>query len=205
VRFPIGLLVLWWIGLLPAVHEPAPPDRLEGIQRSVAGMLLVASEKLADPNFDHTVVFMVVHDREGALGLVINRRYGRVPARELLERLGLPAEEAEGEIELAYGGPVDPGTGFVVHTPDYRLEDTLLVTPGIAVTNDTRVMADIARGKGPARYIATLGYAGWAAGQLDAEIARGDWYLVEADPALLFETPVAERWERARERSGIDL
>jgi len=80
-----------------------------------------------------------------------------------------------------------------------------MVTPGIAVTNDTRVMADIATGKGPERYIATLGYAGWAAGQLDAEIARGDWYVVEADPALLFETPASERWERARERSGIDL
>ncbi len=205
MRFLIGMLALWTIGLSPAVHQPTPPDRLEGIRRSVAGMLLVANEKLADPNFDHTVVFMVLHDEQGALGLVINRRYGRVPARRLLERLGLPAEDARGEIELAYGGPVDPGTGFVLHTPDYRLEETLLVTPEIAVTNDTRIVADIARGEGPERYIATLGYAGWAAGQLDAEIARGDWYLVEADPELVFETPIGERWRRARERSGIDL
>ncbi len=205
MRLAIGLLGLWLFGAVPIVHDPTPPDRLEGVRRSVAGKLLVASEDLADPNFDHTVVFMVLHDEKGALGLVINRSYGRVPARELLDRLGLPSEEATGEIELAYGGPVDPATGFVLHSPDYRLEDTLAVTPEFAVTNDTRIMADIARGKGPARYIATLGYAGWAAGQLDAEIARGDWEVVEADPELVFETPVAERWERAKERAGVDL
>ncbi|HFA60032.1 MAG TPA: hypothetical protein ENJ83_05010 [Rhodospirillales bacterium] len=205
MRLLFGLTLLWLAGLAPAVHGPTPPDRLEGVRRSVAGKLLVASEELADPNFDHTVVFVVLHDEKGALGLVINRSYGRVPARELLARLGLPGEDATGEIELAYGGPVDPATGFVLHSPDYRLEDTLVVTPEFAVTNDTRIMADIARGKGPARYIATLGYAGWAAGQLDAEIARGDWEVVDADPELVFETPAAERWERAKERVGVDL
>ncbi len=192
---------------VPVQHGNAPVDRLEGVHRSLAGRLLVASERLADPNFERTVVLLLAHDRKGAMGVVVNRVLGKVPARKLLARLGRkpPVEAAGSDIELGYGGPVGTGMGFVVHTADYRLPDSITVAPGVRMTSDPQILVDIATGKGPARYIAVLGYAGWAAGQLEAEIARGDWYVVDVDPELLFRVPAKERWQRARERYGVEL
>ncbi len=201
----LGFLLAWLGQIVPVDHGGAASEALFGGATSAQGRLLVASERLVDPNFEHTVVFVVTHDADGAFGLVINRPYGRAPAKKLLARLGLPFQDARGEIELAYGGPVQPAMGFVLHTPDYQIEGTRRVSDGISLTSDPRILVDIAAGRGPRAYLATLGYAGWAPGQLDAELARGDWYVVDADPALLFEIPPEKRWQEARDRFGLEL
>ena len=170
-----------------------------------AGTLLVAEPDLADPNFDHTVILMLHHDAEGALGLVVNRPYGTAPTAELLRRLGLGQDPVEGETRLFYGGPVQPDIGMTVHSAEYARPDTKRLTADIAVTSDPTVLADIARGRGPRQAVPVLGYAGWAPGQLESELAQGAWFTLPADPALVFAPDPRRAWDAAIARKGVDL
>ena len=170
-----------------------------------AGALLVAEPELDDPNFDHTVVVLLHHDAEGALGLVVNRRYGRVPTADLLRRLGLDAAGASGETELFYGGPVQPDLGTVLHRPDYQGSDTRAVAPGLAATSDPAILRALATGRGPSQARVVLGYAGWGPGQLEGELQQHAWFLLPADPDLVLAADPAKAWQRAFGRRGVDL
>jgi putative transcriptional regulator len=184
--------------------ELTPGDQME--QESVAGRLLVATPELEDPNFDHAVVYMVEHDGGGAMGLVLNRVLGKGPVAELLEGLGIEGEvDPAAEIEVHYGGPVESGRGFVLHTPDYTGEDTVVLSDLVALTTSLDVLSAIAAGNGPKRSLFALGYAGWAPGQLEAELAVGAWVVVEPDEALLFDDALETKWQRALARRGVDL
>jgi putative transcriptional regulator len=184
--------------------ELTPGDQMD--QESVAGRLLVATPELEDPNFDHTIVYMVEHDGSGAMGLVLNRVLGKGPVAELLEGLGIEGEvDPAAEIEVHYGGPVESGRGFVLHTPDYTGEDTVVLSDLVALTTSLDVLSAIAAGNGPKRSLFALGYAGWAPGQLEAELAVGAWVVVEPDEALLFDDETDSKWQRALDRQGIDL
>ncbi len=201
----VGLLAT----LLLAFAGPAQPAGTEGSEGETAkfltGRLLVAREELRDPNFDHTVVFMLQHDLRGAMGLVINRPLGKVPLQDLLEEMGIDADAAEAEIAAHYGGPVEPGRGFLLHSDDAVLETSQRLPGGFAVSADPEMLRRIIDGSGPKDFRLVLGYAGWAPGQLEAEIARGSWWDVEADPALVFGADVATIWQRAIDRRGVDL
>ena len=192
----VPIFVLLVLLVAPAAAEP---------QQSLAGSLLVASPELGDPNFEQTVVLMLEDGEEGALGVVINRPYGSAPTAELLRRLGVDPGDAKGETELFYGGPVQPEIGMVVHGTDYTLPSTRQVVPGIAVTSDPKVLADIAQGKGPHQALAALGYAGWAPGQLARELAEGAWFTLPADPTLVFTSDRAQLWRTAYARRGVEL
>ena len=192
----VPILALLVLLVAPAAAEP---------QQSLAGSLLVASPELGDPNFEQTVVLMLQDGEGGALGVVINRPYGSAPTAELLRRLGVDPGDAKGETELFYGGPVQPEIGMVVHGTDYTLPSTRQVVPGIAVTSDPKVLADIAQGKGPHQAIAALGYAGWAPGQLARELAEGAWFTLPADPTLVFTSDRAQLWRTAYARRGVEL
>jgi len=192
----VPILALLVMLIAPAAAEPP---------QSLAGSLLVASPELGDPNFEQTVVLMLQDDEEGAVGVVINRPYGSAPTAELLRRLGVDPGNAKGETELFYGGPVQPEIGMVVHGTDYALPSTRQVVPGIAVTSDPKVLADIAQGKGPHQAIPALGYAGWAPGQLARELAQGAWFTLPADPLLIFAPDPAQVWKKAYARRGVEL
>jgi putative transcriptional regulator len=184
--------------------ELTPGDQMD--QESVTGRLLVATPELDDPNFDHTIVYMVEHDGSGAMGLVLNRVLGKGPVAELLEGLGIEGEvDPAAEIEVHYGGPVESGRGFVLHSPDYTGENTVVLSDLVALTTSLDVLSAIAAGNGPKRSLFALGYAGWAPGQLEAELAVGAWVVVEADEALLFDDETDSKWQRALDRQGIDL
>lgn len=185
-----------------AVASPAP---LADDKDSLAGSLLVAAPELGDPNFERTVVLLIQHDDQGAMGVVINRPYGTAPTGELLRRLGVNAGNVQGMTKLFYGGPVQPEIGMVVHGTDYALPSTRLVAQGIAVTSDPKVLADSAQGTGPHQAIPVLGYAGWAPGQLESELAQGAWLTLPADPALVFATGSAQLWRTAYARRGVEL
>ena len=195
---PAGLL---WPAMPAARAAGTPVADAE----SHAGMLLVATPELADPNFSHTVVLILQDDDTGALGLIVNRPLGEVSAKKRLAKLDLILEGPDSQIEMYEGGPVQPETGFVLHDDGYKRPDTAQVAPGIAVTGDKAVIKDIAEGKGPKHSLPLIGYAGWGPGQLDAEIGRGDWTVIAADPKLIFSTPPEELWEKAWHRRGIDL
>jgi len=190
---------------LGGVAAGAPRTTEEPQHQWLGGQFLVATEDVGDPRFDHTVIYMVLHDPAGAMGLIVNRTFGEVPLARVLERFGLDAENVTGDIRVRYGGPVQPTQGFLLHTSDYSDPATQLVAPGIALTSDAAILDAIAHGHGPHHSLLAFGYAGWAAGQLEAEIRRGAWISVPADQALLFDETDDRKWERAMARRKIQL
>ena len=201
--------LLWLLLAAGAVH-PAPgaaAPEVPAAGEGMSGQLLVAEPDLDDPNFDHTVVLMLHHDANGALGLVVNRPYGTAPTGELLRRLGVrvPPAAVAGETLLYYGGPVQPDVGMILHSPDYAGTDTKRVTADISVTTDPALLADRAQGRGPRRALPVLGYAGWGPGQLESELAQGAWFTLPADADLVFAPDPARIWETAFARKGVEL
>lgn len=169
------------------------------------GQFLVATEKLRDPRFDHTVIYLIQHDSSGAMGLVVNRPIGPVPAAHVLEAFGMDTNGVTGDLRVHYGGPVQPGRGFVLHTADYTEPSTQILHDGIAMTAEQKILSAIARGKGPRQSLFAFGYAGWAPDQLEGEIRDGAWIIVPADAALLFDGDHQRKWERATARLRIRL
>lgn len=171
----------------------------------LTGQFLVATDELRDPRFMRTVVYMIRHDASGAMGLIVNRPLGDAFLSDLLERLGLGGKGVAGEILVHYGGPVDPGRGFFLHTTDYKIESTQVIKDGIAITVQPEILRAIGAGTGPRRSLFAVGYAGWAAGQLEGEIKAGAWVAVPADEALVFDENYEKKWERAMARRTIQL
>ncbi len=172
---------------------------------SLAGQLLVASPDLRDPRFVETVIYIVKHDREGSLGLVINRPLAKGPMQDLLKGLGSKVKGAKGEIVLHYGGPVSPTAGFILHTDDVLLDDSIKVKDGLAVTSDVKLLDAMSRGKGPRQALVLMGYAGWAPGQLEAELQAEAWFVVPADKALIFGKDPEKKWRQALDKRQVPL
>jgi putative transcriptional regulator len=207
MRRLLAWTLVFVIGSVPARPgrtAPTPGGNDEAVP-TLAGQLLVAEPELGDPNFAQTVVLVLHHGRDGALGLVVNRPYGMAPTAELLRRLGQPAEGVKGETQLFYGGPVEPEVGMVVHSPDYQRPTTHRINDGLAVTSDPAILADLARGRGPKQAIPVLGYAGWGPGQLESELVEGAWFAIPADPARIFAPGHEGMWRQALARKGVDL
>ncbi len=199
-----GLMALLWL-LTPITQAARTPGEAAPLP-TVAGHLLVATPELDDPNFRHTVVYMIQDDSTGAMGLVVNRVLGKGPAGELLKGLGVEGDPTlAGEIEVHYGGPVERGRGFVLHSPEYHGEDTVVLSELAALTSSPDVLEDMATGKGPRQSLFALGYAGWGPDQLASEIAAGAWVIVDADADLLFGDQDDGKWQRALDRQGIEL
>ena len=173
----------------------------------LAGQLLVAAPSMPDPRFAKTVIFMVRHDQNGAMGLVVNRVLGVGSAARLLEGAGIGAKGIGGnaKVRVHYGGPVAPGRGFVLHSGEYAEDNTVAVTDKVSMTSAVKVLTAIAKGKGPNQGFLAVGYAGWAPGQLEGEIARKDWVVVPSDDRLVFDADMATKWRRAMDRHGIEL
>ena len=172
---------------------------------TLAGQLLVARTELRDPRFIRSVVYIVRHDAGGAMGLILNRPIGEASLSKLLEQAGLEGSGVNGEIRVHFGGPVDPGRGFVLHTADYKIDGTQVVKDGIAVTARPEILRTMGTGTGPRKSLFALGYAGWASGQLEAEIKAGSWEIVPADKTLVFDENSETKWERAMAGRTIRL
>ena len=172
---------------------------------SIAGRLLVAAESMGDPRFQKTVIYMVEHSAGGAMGLIVNRPYGAMPMARLFEHLELETPGVAREIEVYYGGPVEPERGFLLHSAEVVIEGSIVVGEGVAMTAEAEMMHKIARGEGPERSLFALGYSGWGPSQLEAEFARDDWFTIPFDPALVFAADPTRSWERAAARRSLDL
>jgi putative transcriptional regulator len=182
----------------PATGGAPPVDNL-------TGQFLVATEELRDPRFVRSVVYVIRHGDGGAMGLVVNRPVGSGPIIEVLKQLHLDVSGVRGDIQVYYGGPVEPGLGFILHTSDYHISSTIPIQGDIALTADPKILGDIGRGAGPRRSLFAMGYAGWSPGQLEGEIAAGHWEVVPADERLLFDAPDDTKWERAMARRTLRL
>jgi putative transcriptional regulator len=184
----------------------AGPASTQAQNARLAGQLLVATPELEDPRFTRTVIYMVRHDaRTGAMGLVVNRQLGEVPMAVLLKQSGLPSAGAKGSVRLHVGGPVEATRIVVLHTDDYAGPDTVKVANGVAVTAEPSILQSIVEGKGPRRARFTLGHAGWAPGQLEAEMEAGYWIVVPTDDAIMFDDAYETKWDRAMARRRISL
>ncbi len=206
-RRTIGAAVA--VAALVSLSTPSPGGE-EGVVAPkhtpfLAGQLLVATQKLGDPRFAHTVIYMVDHDAKGAMGLIVNRAYGVGPLDKLLKGFGIEDEDLVGTIRLHYGGPVDTGQGFVLHSADYEGPGTRVVNKEMAITTKLEVLKAIAKGEGPKRSLFALGYAGWGPGQLEGEIARDDWVTAPADQDLIFSDDLESTWDRAIKMAGVAL
>ncbi|MGE5269534.1 MAG: YqgE/AlgH family protein [Thiohalocapsa sp.] len=174
--------------------------------KALTGQLLVAMPQMTDPRFARSVVYICAHsEEEGAMGLVVNKLLAPLTMDELLTHLKLDPERCDPPRPVHFGGPVEPGRGFVLHTPDYREEATLLVADEFAVTATLDILRAIGKGQGPRRNLLALGYAGWAPGQLDAEMQANGWLSVAADADLVFGEDPDGKWQRALGKLGIDL
>ena len=172
---------------------------------SLAGQLLVAMPQMSDPRFARSVIYLCAHGGEtGAMGLVINKLLSSLTMGELFAQLEIEPSDAAGGHPVHFGGPVDAGRGFVLHTADYREEATLHVDGDIAVTATLEVLRAIGKGRGPRQSLFALGYAGWGPGQLDAEIQANGWLTVPSDNALLFDETIDDKWRRAIGKLGVD-
>jgi putative transcriptional regulator len=172
---------------------------------SFAGELLVATDEMPDPRFARMVIFMVRHDATGAQGFVVNQPLREIPLAVLLEKIGIDQKDAQGSVRLHAGGPVDALSLFVLHTSDYANDGTLLVKGGIALTWNADVLQSLVGEKRPRRSLLALGYAGWAAGQLEKEMKAGGWVRAAADEGLVFDSDYQSKWDRAMTRRRIDL
>jgi putative transcriptional regulator len=170
---------------------------------SLAGQLLVATDGLRDPRFARSVVYVVRHDEQGAMGIIVNRPVQELPLAELLRAFGRDATGVTGSVRAHFGGPVELRLGFVLHTEEYATPFTEPVAPGVALTPQDGVpelIDAVAHGAGPRKSLFALGYSGWAPGQLERELGQGSWIAVPADEALLFDEDHTRKWERATAR-----
>jgi putative transcriptional regulator len=193
-----AVIVLSASVLHAALPSPAAPD-VSGAT-SVAGQLLVATPVLSGPPFARAVILVAQHDKNGALGIVINHPLGERPIAGLLQAAGADSSGVNGNVQLYLGGPVDPQIGFILHSAEYHGDNTLDIDGRVALSSGVQVLRDIARGKGPRRSLVAFGYAGWAPMQLDNELREGAWDVVPEDPALVFDDDRAKVWSDAMAR-----
>ena len=193
------------VALVLALGAAQPPDAPAQDAR-LTGQLLVATTELEGPVFEKTVIYMVSHEaRTGAMGLIVNRPLGDVPMEVLLRQAGLPGAGAKGSVRLHVGGPVEQTRLSVLHTDDYAGPDTVKVASGIALTAEPSILQAIVKGNGPRRARFTVGFAGWAPGQLEAEMRAGYWIVVPSDEAILFDDAYDTKWDRAMAKRKISL
>jgi len=184
----------------------APPNSdLKPDKPSLQGQFLIASPDMSDPRFRETVLVMIRHSPDGAMGVVINRPAGEQPIARLLEALGESSEGATGSIPIYLGGPVDLELGLVLHSDDYRRDGTRSVAAGIAMTATPEIFRDIAKNAGPKKYLLAFGYAGWAPGQLENELLHNGWFTAPLDPKLVFDEDRGSVWDKAIQRCTRDL
>lgn len=171
---------------------------------SLSGQLLIAMPGMPDPRFERSVLYICAHSEDGAMGLIINHALDDMTFKSLLPQLGIEPVADFKDIRVQVGGPVEQSRGFVLHSQDYVSEGSMLLNDGLALTATLDILKALAKGKGPHQRMIALGYAGWDAGQLDAELLQNGWLQAPADPDLIFDTDLSGKWGRALRQIGID-
>ncbi|MEW6585567.1 MAG: YqgE/AlgH family protein [Nitrospirota bacterium] len=170
--------------------------------KNLTGTFLIAVPALRDPNFERTVTLICDHTGDGAFGLVVNRILlsSFLPLRE-----GLDIQECILDLPVHYGGPVKPEQGYILYASTDIYYPSIKILDGLFLTTAKEILVDIAAGKGPDKFLFTLGFAGWAPGQLEEELMADSWLVAPADSKIIFDTAVNERWKAAAGSIGVDL
>ncbi len=171
----------------------------------LSGKMLIAMPSMGDPRFEKTLIYMCAHSDDGALGLVVNRRVDEVSQSDLFGQLDLDLAPDAATRHVHYGGPVETGRGFVLHSSDYHLDEaTLEVDDNVSMTATVDVLKALAAGEGPQKALIALGYAGWGGGQLEGELQQNGWLTCDPDDDLIFGLNDDGKWEAALAKLGVD-
>ena len=165
---------------------------------------LIAMPAMADPNFAKTLTYICEHNEQGALGVVVNRPLD-MTLTKLFEQIAVELISEVGGMWVHYGGPVQMDRGFVLHQPLGNWESTLAVNDLVGLTTSKDILEALGRGAGPDKILVSLGYASWAPGQLEFELAQNAWLTVAASPEVIFDLPAEERLAAAMEMLGVDF
>lgn len=173
------------------------------MRTNFTGQMLIAMPGMGDPRFAGAVVFICEHSETGTMGLIINKPVRDLSFAEMIGQLGIEAMQPP-TIPVLFGGPVETGRGFVLHSDDYGAEETTQKIPGgFAMTATLDVLEDLAHGGGPKRAIMALGYAGWSAGQLETEIGQNGWLTCDGDAGIVFGEDMEGKWAAALATLGV--
>lgn len=182
-----------------------PPRTISG-ENFLEGKLLIALPGMSDPRFERGVIYMCAHSVTGAMGLIVNKPIEGLDFQELLRRLELPVSEKTPNSAILFGGPMETGRGFVLHSGEYEgAESTLPISPDVSLTATLDILRAISEGNGPERSLFALGYAGWGPGQIEAEIQANGWVHCDPDASLIFGTEMDSKWAVALSKLGIDM
>jgi putative transcriptional regulator len=178
---------------------------------TLQGQFLIAMPNMGDTRFEKSVVYLCAHSADGAMGFVINRTLDTPTIPQFLHQLNIVSEEERdamptslSQAPLYSGGPVEPGRGFVLHSPDYTSETTLAIDETVSLTATLEILRVISLGRGPERVFMALGYSGWASGQLEEEIAANGWLTCNADSGLIFDRDQDTKYTRALRSMGVN-
>ena len=191
------------IAILLALLGTAHPA--EAQDDPLVGRLLIAAPQVTEAVFSHTVILVVQHNDQGALGIVINQPFEEKTIASLLDAFGKSDDSVQGKVQVFAGGPMEPGVGFIVHSIDYHRAETQPIDSKVALTASVEVLRDMGHGKGPKKSLVAFGYAGWGPGQLEVELARHDWLTIPEDPDLIFDDDRKKVWDDAMARMGQPL
>lgn len=179
--------------------------RTAGGENFLEGKLLIAMPGMADPHFEKSVIFMCAHSADGAMGIMINKPVAGLSFHDLMQKLELAVTSNTPNFPILYGGPVETGRGFVLHSGEYESSDaTLPVSEDVSLTATLDILRAMADGRGPQHAIFALGYAGWTAGQIEDEIRRNGWIHCDSDSEILFDSGLEAKWATALRKLGIE-
>ena len=170
---------------------------------NLTGKIIVSVPSLQDKRFYKTVIYMCAHSSEGSMGIIINKKIDYDLFPNLLEQLGID-KPINNKLFLRYGGPVESGRGFVLHSDDIVRKETLNIHKGVALTSTSEFFEDLVRGNGPKKSILALGYAGWQPGQLENEIIQNSWMSLPVEANFLFDEALSKKWNEAYKLLGIN-
>lgn len=169
------------------------------------GQLLIAMPAMTDPRFERSVIYLCAHNSDGAMGLVVNKLFDEFDFEQLLTQLEITPANSSPHLNVHFGGPVEGQRGFVLHTAEYVGEGTVVVDDQIALTATLDILKELANGSGPRNTMLALGYAGWEPGQLEDEIGENAWLHAPFNEALVFDSDIDTKWQRALNSIGVDL
>lgn len=160
---------------------------------------------MTDPRFEKSVIFMCAHSADGAMGIIVNKQVTGLSFQDLMKKLDLQVTARTPDFPILYGGPVESGRGFVLHSGDYDSPDaTLPVSEDVSLTATLDILRAMGEGRGPQNAIFALGYAGWSPGQIEDEIRSNGWIHCDSDSNLLFGSDLDGKWATALGKLGID-
>jgi putative transcriptional regulator len=182
---------------------PVRPDYNSAV--NLTDHFLIAMPSMSDPNFAKSLTYICEHNDQGALGVVVNRPID-MTLRALFEQIEIPLlDDERGKLPVYFGGPVQVDRGFVLHRPAGEWQSTLAINGETGLTTSRDILQAVGEGRGPGQLLVSLGYAGWAPGQLEQELTQNSWLTVAADLDLVFDLPAEERLTAAMQLLGIDL